>query len=515
MSVLNVIKNELKAAFGYQQTFEELIANGDVRRAINMMEDRSIKAAECIREYQTESHKIMKRAPKTIRDKAGNIVRSKELNKIAIPYPLYINEIALVFMYGRPPKWMNETPMPRREERMALDEERKGLEEGSARIGQIDKLLADIQAEQDKVTNRFQKYKDTLKEARFSAHVREAKRVAGIEECSAMLFHCKKDSRGNPTMEIKVLSKMENDDIYTMFDQYDHLVAFAWGYNTVDAANKTVHHYDIYMANKIWKCEQRWGGQWLVSTEDNRIGKIPVIVFIQKKEWGQTESLIDRVEKAMSSTADSNDRFSDPRLVATAEILNKDRLPKEEEEGDMFIVNKGGDVHYLERTDNNEARSSEIDKLDDQILSKSFTPNLTLEALKGLGQASGAMLQRYMVLANIKADKHKEKHDEYLSRTSSLVCAILDNVLDIPNRGYSDLIIGHEFSEPFGEDVSQILGDAIKQHNAGGMSTETLLEHSYLIKDTRVEMERLDREDQEKIKRQQQMMQMDAFGLAQ
>ena len=117
MSVFNVIKNELKAAFGYQQTFEELIANGDIRRAINMMEDRSVRAAECIRDYKAESHKIMKREPKIVRDKEGNIIRSKELNKIAIPYPLYINEIALVFMYGRPPKWMNETPMPRRDER--------------------------------------------------------------------------------------------------------------------------------------------------------------------------------------------------------------------------------------------------------------------------------------------------------------------------------------------------------------------------------------------------------------
>ena len=46
------------------------------------------------------------------------------------------------------------------------------------------------------------------------------------------------------------------------------------------------------------------------------------------------------------------------------------------------------------------------------------------------------------------------------------------------------------------------------------MSTETLLEHSYLIKDARVEMERLDREEEEKLKRQQMMMQMDAFGIA-
>ena len=513
MSLIDVFKNEIKAAVGYQQTFEELIANGDVRRAIGMMEDRSIRAMECIREYQCDSHKIMKRKPKVIRDKQGNVVRSKELNKIAIPYPLYINEIALVFMYGRPPKWIDGTPAPHRDERVALDEERKTLQEGDPRLKKIDDRIAVIQREQDRITERFKKYTDLMTDARFDAHIREAKRAAGIEECSAMLFHCYKED-GQPKMKIKVLSKMENDDIYTMFDQYGRLVAFAWGYNTVDASDKTLHHYDIYMNHRIWRCSQHGFGQWNIKAEDNPIGKIPVIVFLQKREWEQTTSLIDRVEKAMSSVADSNDRFSDPKLVATSEVLNKEHLPKDEEDGDMFVVKAGGDVHYLERTDSNEARSSEIDKLDDQILSKSFTPNLTLESLKGLGQASGRMLEQYLILANIKADKHKEKHDEYLSRTSNLVLAILDNVLDIPNRGYSELVVLHEFSEPFGEDVSQILSDATKQHNAGGMSTETYLEHSYLIKDKNLELERLEREKQEKLREYQMQQKMDAFGLA-
>lgn len=513
MSIITVVKNEIKAAVGYQQTFEELITNGDVSRAISMMEDRSVRAAECIREYECNSHKIMKRSPKTIRDKLGNVIRTKELNKIAIPYPLYINEIALVFMYGRPVKWIDGTPAPYRDERAALDEERKTLEEGNPRLAEIDARIEEIQMEQDKITERFKKYTDLMTEARFDAHIREAKRVAGIEECSAMLFHCYRED-DTPKMRIKVLSKMENDDIYTMFDQYDRLTAFAWGYNTVDTANKIVHHYDIYTADRMWFCKQRGLGQWTVEAKDNPIGKIPVIVMLQPREWEQTTSLIDRVEKAMSSVADSNDRFSDPKLVATSEVLNKEHLPKDEEDGEMFIVKAGGDVHYLERTDSNEARSTEIDKLDDQILSKSFTPNLTLESLKGLGQASGRMLEQYLILANIKADKHKERHDEYLSRTSSLVLTILDRVIDIPHMGYSDLTVLHEFSEPFGEDVTQILNDAIKQYNSGGMSTETMLEHSYLIKDKNIELERLEREKQEKLMEYQQKQMIDAFGIA-
>lgn len=513
MGVFNTIRNEINAAIGYQQTFVELIRNGDISRAIRMMEDRSEQAEKNIREYNTSSHKIMERGPKIIRDKNGDFIKSKDLNKIAIPYPLYINEVALVFMYGRPVKWIDGTPQPRRDERIALEEERKTLEEGDARMAEIDAILNEIDKEQGVMQERFSKFKETLTAARFDAHIREAKRVAGIEGCSAMLYHVYRENN-EPKLTIKVLSKQEDDDIYTLFDQYNRLVAFAWGYNTVDAANKVVHHYDIYMSDYQWKCEQRGFGGWTVKEEKNLIGKIPVIVMVQKKEWDQVESMIERVEKAYSSVADSNDRYSDPKLVATSEILNKNKLLKQEEESNVFVLKNGGDLKYLERTDNNEARNSEIEKLDDQILSKSFTPNLTMEMLKGLGQASGRMLQQYMILADIKAAKHKEKHDEYLSRTSSLMIAIMDNIMDIPHKGYDMLVILHEFSEPFGEDVAAVLGDAIKQYNAGGMSTETLLEQSYLIKDAKLEMERLTKESEEKMARYQQQQTIDAFGVA-
>lgn len=513
MSVFTAIKNEINAAIGYQQAFEELIANGDIGRAISMMEDRSIQAAKNISEFNTGSHKIMKREPKIIRDKAGNFIRSKDLNKIAIPYPLYINEIALVFLYGRPVKWLDGTPKPRREERFALEEELKGLVEGDSRIDEINATLETIDAEQRALDARFARYKELLTTARFDAHIREAKRMAGIEGCSAMLYHVYQENN-EPQLIIKVLSKQENDDIYTLFDQYGRLVAFAWGYNTVDSANKTVHHYDIYTADKIWRCEQKGFGTWDVKEERNMIGKIPVIVFIQEKEWEQVESMIDRVEKAYSAVADSNDRFSDPKMVATSDIINKNKLAQQEEESSVFVLKNGGDLKYLERADNNEARNSEIEKLDDMILSKSFTPNLTMEQLKGLGQASGRMLQQYMILADIKAARHKEKHDEYLSRTSSLVLSILDNVIDVANKGYSELTVLHEFSEPFGDDVQQVLTDAIKQYNAGGMSMETLLEQSYLVKDARLEMERIEREQEEKMQRYQQQQVIDAFGVA-
>ena len=41
-----------------------------------------------------------------------------------------------------------------------------------------------------------------------------------------------------------------------------------------------------------------------------------------------------------STDADTNDRFSNPAMVATSEILNS--LPKSEEEAKLFILKNGG-----------------------------------------------------------------------------------------------------------------------------------------------------------------------------
>ena len=105
MGLFDTIKNEVKAAIGYQQSFTELLEAKDVSRAVSMMKDCSIQAAQNLLEYNISTHKIMERQDRAVYDKKGNFLRWSKRWKIPIPYPVFINEIALVFLYGRPVKW--------------------------------------------------------------------------------------------------------------------------------------------------------------------------------------------------------------------------------------------------------------------------------------------------------------------------------------------------------------------------------------------------------------------------
>ena len=470
MGLINYIKNEIKAAVGYQQSFEELLDSKDVSRALAMMSDRSELAVKNLEEYNIRKHKIQERKDRAVYDKEGNFLRWSKRHRIAIPYQQFINEIALVFMYGRPVKWLQDT---------------------------------------DNTDYGFGKYKDLMKEIRFNAAIRECKRAAGAEGCAAILYHVYRDTENQPRLLLNVLSKSNNDTIYTVKDQYRRLKSFAWGYYLTEAGNRTVYHVDIYTADTVWRCKRDNYG-WEVEQSENPIGKIPVLLFEQEVEWDGVQSMIERSEELTSVDADVNDRFANPTMVATAEILNS--LPKQEDEAKLLVLKNGGEVKYLTWDQASQSKSNEYERLDKHILSKSFTPNIDFDNMKNLGNLSAKAIRKIMLLAVMKADKRKETHDGYMNRHVNLMLAILGNVLDYQHQAeYKKLGISHEFQDPFGDDVSDMLADLSKQYNDGALSRETYLEMSYLVKNVKLEMERIKQEQDEVMERQQEMNRLDAF----
>lgn len=471
MVFFDILRNSMNSILGRKQEFEELLAARDIDGVRNQMISRSSQALEALKEYNTHTHRIMLREDKILTDKKGNMRKKVKVAKLPIPYQQYINEIALVFLYGRPVKWSQ-------------------LSDGTDAV--------------------FDKFQEVIKDTRFDSKIRECKRLAGIETESAMLFRVFKDEKtGAPDVQIRVLAKSKGDDIYTRFDQYENLISVAWGYKVREAHDKIVEHFDIFTPDFIYRCTHGRLG-WDVETEQNFIGKIPIIYFQQEKEWHGVEALIEREEFIASRTADTNDYFADPVAVFDADAIKN--LPEKDAIGKSLYVKSGQKttdaMHYVTWDSAPQSKKDEIEWLQNQILTNSFTPHITLDTLKSVSTLSAKALRTVMMLADIKAAKRKEKHDELLDRTASLVLAIIGNVLDVSLHAQcEEASIGHEFQEPFGEDVSDDLTDIAKALDAGILSTESAVELNPLVKDVTREMERLKAEQEE---RQQQ--QMSIFG---
>jgi SPP1 family phage portal protein len=470
MSIFSVLSNNVKAAIGYQQSFDELLEANDISRALSMMSDLSPAAVNALKDYKIGTHKINERKDKAVLDKKGNFLRWAKRWKIPQPYQEYINEIALVFLYGRPVRWIQLT---------------------------------------DDTDEAFENYIKLNDKIRFNSVVREAKRAAGAAGTSAIIYHCYQDN-GEPKLRLKCLSKENDDDLFYIKDQYGSMRAFAWSYELTDAGNKTVQHVDIYTDEMEYHCKRAAVG-WDVTSKPNPIGKIPVLLFEQEPEAATVQPMIERVENMESVDADVVDRFANPALVATADVLNS--LPKEEEEAKLFILKNGGELKYLTWDQSSESKEKEYQRLDNKIFNFSFTPQINLEALKGMGNLSGKAIIKVFLMAKVKADKHKEKHDGYMNRHAHLMLAILANVLDYRNAAqYNKLQIGHEFQEPFGDDQSETLTDALKQFGAGALSLQTLLELSYLVKNPTKEYGQIQDDLDDATERQKAINRTDVFG---
>lgn len=394
-----------------ERTINHLLSTGEIDKAMTLMSTNNERAEEALREYNPACHAINQRHDKPIFDKSGHLKRWVKRWKLPIDYPRYINEIALVFIYGRPVVW-------------------RQVSEGTDQA--------------------FLRFENLMKRLHFNARIRECKRLAGAETQSAMLFIPYRNKQGVADCRLRVLAKSKGDDIYVAWDHFGCINAFAWGYNTYSMEGTTIRHLDFFTDQRIYHAVDEEEG-WKVTEEDNIIGKIPVVLFEQEKEWAGVEPLIEREEYIASRNADTNDYFSDPMLILDADIIKN--MPEKNDEN-KTLVKQGGSAEaaasYLTWDNAPENKQKEIEWLQNHILSKTFTPNIDFDNMKSLSNVSGKALKQLMVLADIKAARHKEKHDELLDRFTNICIALIANVLDVSLKQQCDaLVIAHEFQPPF------------------------------------------------------------------
>lgn len=468
MSFFDVLRNSINSIAGRKQEFDELLASKDISAVIEQMTSRQVLIVDAMKDYDTFQHPVNFREDRIITDSKGNFLRREPVWKLPVPYPVYINEVALVFLYGRPVKWSQ-------------------LSQGT-----------------DKAWDAFQ---NILKRTRFDSKIRQAKRLAGAETESAMLWRVFKDADGQPDVQIRVLAKSKGDDIRVRWDMYENIISIGWGYYLKEDNNNTVYHFDIFTPEVIYRCKRAAMG-WDVEEEENLIGKIPIILFQQEKEWAGSEPLQHRSEYIASRSADTNDYFADPIAIMDADVVKN--MP-EKKDANKLLITKGQDgvdkaAKYLTWDSAPESKKQEIEWLEDKILTMTFTPKISLETLKSVSQLSAKALNTVMLLANIKANRRKETHDELLDRTANIIKAIIANVMDVSLAGeVRDLEVGHEFQEPFADDLTEALNNIVKAVDAGLLSTETAVSLNPLVRDTASELEKINIEKEEAAQRQRDL----------
>lgn len=447
-SIFNLLRNKTLNSLGVERDLMKLIEDKDISQIQTLLQNRDMDVIEAIEEYNPETHKVNKRKDKQRKNK-----EPYKVEKLPRTRQRYINEVELFFLLGNPIKWKNDV---------------KGTDEA------------------------FKAYNDFLQNTRFHTTMRQAKRLAGSETESAKVYHIY-DDNGKPGVKVLVISKSKGYTLRPLFDQYENLIAFGYGYNLKEG-NRTVEHFDIETPSYIFRCKKA-NIVWEVTPLVNPSGKINVIYYKQDKAWYGTQPRCDREEHIDSKAADTNNYFADPKLKATADVIQS--LAEADTAGEVIQMNSkdNSSVEYLVPPEYSSMKDSEKKDLNNSILFDSFTPDFSFENMKGMGTLSGEALKRAMTLGYIKRDNLKEIYDILVDREKNLILAIMMNVTHIHLRKQlAKMNITHEFAEPFNEDKEKQWASIGKLYSDGIISLDLAVTMLALTDAPQEEIERIKNE---------------------
>ena len=148
--IMTYFRNLALNSAGVERNLYQLIQDGDIETAIDMMQSRDDEVDSAIKEYNPQTHEVMSR-PNKYRKKSDDYITEK----LPRSRQRYINEVELFFLLGNPIRWKKEN----------------GSDEA------------------------FALFMDFIKSTRFNSTIRQAKRLAGAETESAKIYHLYRDDK--------------------------------------------------------------------------------------------------------------------------------------------------------------------------------------------------------------------------------------------------------------------------------------------------------------------------------
>lgn len=437
-------KNFVLNSAGVERSLLQLIQDGDITGAVNLMSNNDDEVEKSIKEYNPETHEVMLR-PNKYRKGSDDYISEKLPRRRQV----YINEVELFFLLGNVIKW----------------------------------------SKKDGDDDLFSMFMDFLKSQRFDANMRKAKRMAGAETESAKLYHIYRNDRDDEVnVKTVVLSRQTGYKLRPLFDQYGNLNAFAYGYKLKEVG-RVVEHWDIQTPEFLFYCRKGNIG-WEVDTFENPTKKINVIYYRQPKAWAGAEPRLKREEILDSKVADTNNYFADPIAAASADVINAMCDP--DKPGKLIqLTGANSKFEYVNPPQNSDTRSAEKQDLNDSILFDTFTPDFSFDKIKGMGTLSGDAIKNAMILGFIKRDNLKEIYEEMVDREKNLVIAILKYMHPEMAERFDKLVIEFEFSEPFAQDKEKTWESIVSLYQGGLISLEQAVSMLSLTDAPEEEVERI------------------------
>lgn len=457
MQIMSQFRNIVLNTTGVRRDFYKLIEDKDISKAISLMQDRTKEVDEALKEYHPQTHKVMHRPNKIRKNQAPYITE-----KLPRTRQRYINEVELFFLLGSPIIWKKK--------------------EGS-----------------DEAYDLYTKF---LEDHYINTKLRELKRVAGSETEGSLVFRLYRDDDGSMACDSFIAARSTGYALRPLFDQYGNMQAYAYGYYSKES-NGTRQHWDILTREKTISCAKSKMG-WEIEDFPNYTKKILALYVQQRKAWDGAECRIAREEALDSKAADTNNYFADPIAAATADVVQMMTKNNQSERVGQLIhlTDNKSEFRYINPPQNSEARKAEKEDLKESILFDTFTPDFSVEKMRGFGTLSGVAIKNAMVLGYIKRAMYIEKWQEYIGRMRNIIISILCELYPEKAKELKELVIEFDFGEPFSSDKFDLWSAIANLYKSGLLSLEEAVNMLALTKAPEEEIERLRMAEQQALEAQ-------------
>lgn len=382
-------------------TIQEIFALESISEIIDQLKKRITELPnidECNKQWDITKHDIHDksiRPDKTVNvtDKDGIVTgtRIEKVARVAVALQKLIIGRAAAFAFGNAPKITTDT----------LDENEKNVFNACLKILKDNKSLAH--------NKRMAKDAMRFKEAAECWYPRpEDNKLYGFD--------------AKFKIKVSVFSAENGDTLYPLFDEYKDMVAFSRMYLVKEDANE-VEYFETYTKDLIIKWKRDGGGWAEMKRSENIIGKIPIVYVTQNYvEYADVQNLIDEFEKLLSRFSDTVAYHGSPKIFTTGQIFG---FAKKGEEGAIIQGDKDATAQYLAWPFAPEAVKLEIDTLLRLIFMISQTPDISFDAVKGLGQIAEKTLKLLFLDAHLKVEDKKEIYLDMLQRRMNILKAFV------------------------------------------------------------------------------------------
>ena len=264
--------------------------------------------------------------------------------------------------------------------------------------------------------------------------------------------------------EVHILSPMLGDTLYPNIDNWGNMQSFAYSNVKLDAYGEeftelvyiTKDHITTFHGKDSDTFEQ-------VYQVVNVIGKLPIIYTSQKNsDYHDVINSIFRMEQITSNAGASADKVAFPDLILEGASL-EGILNNTDGESNTYLIGEGGKAYYNQPNGDTNIVDVDYKRNEDIVRSRTSTPDLSLENLKGLGQLSGATLERMLTDPILKA---RNKITKYLIKHHERRMNVLNHLVSHFNQWSIDDIKFNIDIEPYVplskadklEEIRQLIG---------------------------------------------------------